>query len=101
MEYEVVVGFAGYIGVEETYTVDADTEDEARVFALDEAKDDLTVEDVVDLDDGEYEVTVGFGGYIGAEETYTVAADNEGEAEELGLDEAAFDLSVNDISLVE
>lgn len=40
--YEVTVNF-GFIGADETYTVDADTKEEAEELALQEAYDDLTV----------------------------------------------------------
>lgn len=43
-EWEVTVNFDGLIGIEETYTVYADDEDEAYVAAIEEAADDLEAE---------------------------------------------------------
>ena len=41
-EYEVTIGFCGYIGVEETYVVSADSEEDAENAAIEEAKWDLS-----------------------------------------------------------
>lgn len=50
-EYDVEVGFAGNIGVSNNYTVSASDEDEASMYALEEAKQDL---EVVSVDGEEY-----------------------------------------------
>ena len=92
--YEVTVNFGGYIGADETYDVDASDESEARELAFAEAVDDLSVEDIVETDEGEWEVTVGFAGFIGVENTYTVYAGSENEAVEAALQEARDDLDV-------
>lgn len=42
----------------------------------------------------EYTVTVNFAGFIGCDQEYTVYADSREEAEELALQEATDDLSV-------
>ena len=95
--YEVIVGFNSMIGVEETYTVDATNEKEAEKLALFQAEEDLYVDSVEEVDDGEYDVVVNFNGYIGSEETYTVYADSEDDAESEAISEATNDLEVIDI----
>ncbi len=45
-EFEVTIQFAGLIGVEETYTVEANDEDEAIDAAIDAAFEDLSFEAV-------------------------------------------------------
>lgn len=95
--YEVIVGFNSMIGVEETYTVDATSEKEAEKLALFQAEEDLYVDSVEEVDDGEYDVVVNFNGYIGSEETYTVYAVSEDEAESEAISEATNDLEVIDI----
>ena len=99
-EYEVIVGFASYVGIEETYNIDADSEEEAEELAIEEARWDLGATDVEDLGDGEYRVTVNFAGYVGGEEEYTVDADSEEEAEENAVEEAVWDLGVVSITKV-
>lgn len=49
--YKVSIGFAGFIGVENEYEVDATSEDEAREEALQMAYDDLSIENVTCYDD--------------------------------------------------
>ena len=51
--YKVSVGFAGFIGIENEYEVDATSEDEAREEALQMAYDDLSIESVTCDDDDE------------------------------------------------
>lgn len=92
-EYEVIVNFAGYIGADETYNVIASDEDDALEQAIEEASLDLSVDEIEEIDEGEYEVHVGFCGFIGVEEVYTVFADSEEEAEEEALARAKDDLS--------
>lgn len=96
--YEVIVGFNSMIGVEETYTVDATNEEEAEKLALFQAEEDLYVDSVEEVDDGEYDVVVNFNGYIGSEETYTVYAASEDEAESEAISEATNDLEVIDVA---
>lgn len=45
-EWEVTVNWAGFIGIEETYTVYADSEEDAVDQALEEAVGDLSVDEV-------------------------------------------------------
>lgn len=96
--YSVVIGFAGFIGVEEEYNVYAMNRGDAVCEALDnpgsEAELDLSVESVEDLGDGNYEVVVSFAGNIGAENNYTVYAESEEEAEMYAIEEAKADLEV-------
>ena len=91
-EYLIDVTFCGYIGTDQQYTEYADSEEDAIDQALDEAKDDLEVTDVVDNGDGTYDVQVNFAGYIGVDNTYVVDADDEDEAAELALEDAYMDL---------
>ena len=42
--YTVSVNFGGYIGCDEEYTVDANSEEEAIDLAMDEAMEDLSFE---------------------------------------------------------
>lgn len=91
--YTVIVNFAGYMGADEDYHVIEADEDDAIYAALEQARDDLSIEDIEEIDEGEYEVHVGFCGYIGVEEVYTVIADSEDEASEGAIDYAYNDLS--------
>lgn len=97
-EYEVSVNFAGYIGSDQTYIITASDEDDAIEQAIEEASWDLSVEEIEEIDEGEYEVHVGFCGFIGVEEIYTVYADSEEEAEEEALAQAKDDLSAEIVS---
>ena len=92
-EFEVNVNFAGYMSADEIYNIIASDEDEAILEALEEASWDLSIEEIEDMGDGEYEVHVGFAGFVGVEEIYTVFADSEDEAEEEALKQAKDDLS--------
>lgn len=44
--YDVTISFAGFIGCEETYTVDASSCEEAEELALQKAMTDLEILDV-------------------------------------------------------
>ncbi len=92
-EYRVSVNFAGYIGADNEYWEIADSEEEAELLAIEEAKDDLDIISVDDNGDGSYTVTVGFCGYVGVEEPIEVVADSEEEAAELVYDEAEWQLT--------
>ena len=93
-EYSVLVNFASFVGVENEYgPYYATDEDDARYQALEDARDDLSVENIEQIDDDEYEVEVNFATFVGANEFYTVYADSEEEAEERALEEAFDDLS--------
>lgn len=92
--YTGTVSFAGFIGADETYTTIADSIEDAEEQILEQAKEDLIVEEVEEIDDGEYEVTVNFCTFVGVDEIYKVYADDEDEAADAGLEEASFDLSV-------
>ena len=52
-EYEVTLGFCGYIGVSETYTVYADNEEQAREYALEMAMEDLSVDEIIEIEEVE------------------------------------------------
>ena len=96
--YDVVIGFGGYIGVEEEYHVYAMNRADAVGEALDnpgsEAEQDLSVDNIEDNGDGSYTCTVSFAGTIGADNEYTVYADSEEEAEMNAIEEAKSDLEV-------
>ena len=96
--YEVVVGFCGYIGVEQEYNVYAKSKADAACEALDnpgsEAEMELSADEITDNGDGTFDVTVSYAGLIGAENTYTVTAEDESEAEMYALEEAKGDLEI-------
>lgn len=96
--YDVVVNFAGFIGADQEYNVYAMSKSDAVCEALDnpgsEAEVELSADEIEDNGDGTYDVTVSFAGLIGAENTYTVSAEDEDDAERLALEEAKADLTV-------
>ena len=92
-EYKVSVNFGGFIGGDEEYSVDATSDEEAENEAIEMAADDLNPEDVNQIDDDEWEVTISFAGFIGVEDTYTVFADDEDEAIGAAIEEAKWDLT--------
>jgi len=53
MIYRVEIGFGGYLGVSEEYEVDADSREEAEELALQMAMDDLTVENLEEVEEEE------------------------------------------------
>lgn len=98
-DYDVVVGFCGYIGVEEEYSIYASSKDDAVAEAIDnpgaEAFLDLSVDETIDNGDGSYTCIVSFAGNIGAEQEYEIyGAESEEEAEEQALSEAQMDLEI-------
>ena len=99
--YTVSVNFAGYIGADEEYEVDAEDDDEAEILAVEAAMDDLSVTDITQIDDDEWEVTIRFASHVGGEEIYTVNADSENEAESEALEEASSDLSAEIVNILE
>ena len=94
MSYTGNVTFGGYIGSYNEYEEYARNEEEAKELIEQDAADDLTIEDIVQTDDDEWEVTVGFAGFIGVENTYEVYGTTEEEATEAVLEEARWDLDV-------
>lgn len=95
--YTAVVSFATYIGSEEEFTVYAVDEDAAREEALEMARDELSMADVTQIDEDEWEVTINWAGFIGIDEVYTVTADSEEDAVDQALEEASWDLDVDEI----
>ena len=93
-DYEVTVSFAGLSGAEESYTVWADSEDEAIDLAIEEAKDDLEVLEARYTGDETWEVEVGFASLRGVSNNYDVSGDPSeyDEACEAALVEAEWDL---------
>lgn len=96
-DYEVTIRFGG-IGCEETYDLYARNDADAESSALLKAEEDLYADEVTHIEDDEYEVVVNFNGFIGSEQSYTVYADSEEEAESLGIEEATADLEVIEIN---
>lgn len=94
MYYKAIVNFCGFIGSDENYEADTSSEEEAEDDIREQARDDLEVTEIKQVDDDEYEVTVRFAGFIGVEETYTVYADSEEEAEIAATEEASYDLNI-------
>ena len=94
--FEVEIGFCGFIGCSETYTVDAVSQSAAEADALEQAAEDLSVENVEQLDD-EFEVEIGFCGFIGCSETYNVFADSSEDAEIEALSQAQDDLTIESV----
>ena len=99
--YRVELGFAGYIGAFEEFEVDAPAgvSEEDLLYIIrtdyyDYIFDLLSVESVEDNEDGSFDVTISFAGYIGVDEVYTVDADDADEAESCALDEAVWDFNI-------
>jgi hypothetical protein len=97
----VELGFAGYRGAFEEFEVDAragaSEEDLLEIIHndyYDYIYDLLSVESIEDNEDGSYDVTISFAGYIGVDEIYTVDADDADEAESCALDEAIWDFNI-------
>lgn len=97
-DYTVIVTFATYVGSEEEFNVFAASEEEASEQALELARDELSMEDVTQIDDDEWEVTINWAGFIGIDETYTVTADSEEDAIDQAIEEASWDLSVDEVN---
>ena len=88
MEY--TVNFAGFIGADETFFADSEEE------ALDQAFDSLDIISAEQIDEDEWCVVVGYCGFIGVEQEYTVVASDEAQAYDEALEEARWDLEVVD-----
>ena len=96
-EYEVTVGFCGFVGREAYLTIDArvDADHEEILYIIQEDyADELLEGEVIDFDDAEYEVEVTFDGQRGTSEIYQVLADDEEEAIAEAIEEARYDLDV-------
>lgn len=97
--YKVELTFAGYRGGSVDVEVDAPQgvdEDTilTQVFEDIDIYDLLEVSSVEDEGDGEFAVTLNFGGYLGYDSTYYVDADDEDEAIDFAMEEAKDDISV-------
>ena len=99
--YTITIGYYGYMEIEKEYEVVATSKDEAIEYALEEAKQDLEVEDIEQEDENTYTVCVSFATYIEAEESFSVNAEDESEAEDLALEEASYELEVLYINGIE
>ena len=97
-DYSVIITFAGYVGSEEDFNVFAASEEDASEQALEQARDELSMADIAQIADDEWEVTINWAGFIGIEETYTVTADTEEDAIDQAIEEASWDLSVDEIN---
>lgn len=93
--YNALVSFGGFIGSEQEYMTNADSLEEAEENILEQAVEDLEVIDAVQVDDDEWEITIGFAGLIGVENTYTSYADDEEDACADALFTAQDDLEID------
>lgn len=106
-DYDVVVSFGGYLGVEEELTVYAkvgpDAREDIMTAILDDYKYDLLEGEVVefDADYGVYTVEVSFAGYIGVSEEFDIYADSEDEAIEQAIDDATGYITIESFKLAE
>ena len=53
MVYRVTVNFAGFVECNETYTVDADSREEAEELAREMALDDISIDDIEEIEEGD------------------------------------------------
>ena len=98
-EYNVTIGFCGFIGCDIERTIDARVgadKDEILYIVQEDYADELLTAEVIegDPDEGAYDVEVTFDDQIGTSEIYSVWADDEDEAIEEALEEAKDDLEV-------
>lgn len=105
IDYNVSVTFAGYTGAVEDLVVYAKvgaTEDDIRYKVMDDYKDELLEGEVVafDGDDG-YTVEVSFAGYAGVSEEYEVYADDEADAIDQAIADAAYELDIESFEPIE
>lgn len=104
IDYNVVVTFGGSIGVDEEIVVYAKAgidKDDLVDVVRDEYRDELLFAEVVEQDEDLYRVEVNFAGYIGVSEEYEFYADNEDEAIEDALNEAAWELDIDSFEVAE
>ena len=97
VEYNVTVGFAGFIGVEHELIIEAepDIDKEDLLYRVqEEYGDDLLDAEVIDVDEDDYEVEVTFAGMYGASEIYSVYEDNGEDAIYSAIEEAKDDLEI-------
>ena len=99
VEYNVTVGFCGFIGVEAQLTIDAleDTDKEELLrIVQDTYAYDLLEGEVIehDEDDVRYVVEVTFDGQIGSSQTYNILANDDDEAIDDAIEEAKDDLEI-------
>lgn len=95
--YRIIVNF-GFVGADDEFYVEAESENEAKEIALDLASENLDVVSV-DIDDDDdsyvkdYRVTVNFG-FVGCDEEYIVDATNKEIAIDTALDWAKDELRI-------
>jgi hypothetical protein len=53
MVYRVTVNFAGFVECDKTYTVDADSREEAEELAREMALDDISIDDIEEIEEGD------------------------------------------------
>ena len=97
VEYNVTLGFSGFVGYETQLIIDArvgaDAEELLYIVQEDYA-DDLLSAEVIDFDSDMYDVEVTFDGQMGATEVYFIWANSEDEAIEDAIEEAKDDLEI-------
>lgn len=99
VEYNVTVGFCGFIGVEAQLTIDApedaDKEELLRIVQEGYAYELLEGEVIEsEEDDVRYVVEVTFDGQIGSSQTYNILANDDDEAIDEAIEEAKDDLEI-------
>lgn len=99
VEYNVTVGFCGFIGVEAQFTIDAPKDvdkEELLHIVQDTYAYDLLEGEVIesDEDDIRYVVEVTFDGQIGSAQTYNILANDDDEAIDEAIEEAKDDLEI-------
>lgn len=99
--YRINIGFGEYVDAIEELEVEAPVgldADELLAYIRENNSDDLfmllEVGDITDNEDGTWSVDINFAGYIGANETYEVVANDVDEAETLAEEEALWDFTI-------
>lgn len=99
VEYNVTVGFCGFIGVESQLVIDARVDadkDELLYIVQEDYAYELLEGEVVERDDDlcRYVVEVTFDGQLGSSQTYNILANDDDEAIDEAIEEAKDDLEI-------
>ena len=93
-KYTVIVSYDPFEDVQAEYEVVAKNEEDAEEAAWFEARKDLAIDDIVEIEDeGMYEVIISFAGIEDSGVSYVVEANDSDEAAEIALDQAGRELS--------